>query len=261
MAVCTQCGASTSAKRCPRCGGETSPYAAPRPEAERGPAVTPPAGTTVALPRLDAPSFAGSPFPDLPSVASTTGTNPQAPSAAADWPPPSPPLPPRPVGAAAAPAAPAAPRSGSTAPVVAPSPLTGRGAAFLAAAIVVMVAVALVLLLLQQREARITPVSRPAVTQSVVSLPIGAVACSEEDAPRGRQVYVGNTATTCAFAQNVKAALGAKSGRVTLEAYSPKAGRSYEMTCTGDPNITCTGANGAVVYLVPEGAKAVIRDH
>lgn len=253
MAVCTQCGASTSATMCPRCGGQTSPYAAPKPEAERGPAVTPPAQTTVLLPRVEVPGFAGSPLPQPRATVPAGAANQQAPSAPAAWPP-----------AATSPRLASAPQvvthSGATAPVATSGPLTGRSGAILAGAIVVLLALGAVLWWLMHRTNGIETVVRPAVTQAVVSLPPGSAACAVDDAPEtGRQVFVGNAATTCAFAQNVKAALGSRSGSVTLDAYSPKAGRSYSMTCVGDPNVTCSGGNGAVVYLVPPTAKAVIR--
>ena len=56
----------------------------------------------------------------------------------------------------------------------------------------------------------------------------------------------------------MRSAVGSRRGTVTVEAYSPKTSRRYPVTCEGDPNLTCTGGNGAVVYLVPRSAQVRI---
>ncbi|WP_308116679.1 serine/threonine protein kinase, partial [Rhodococcus zopfii] len=63
---------------------------------------------------------------------------------------------------------------------------------------------------------------------------------------------VGSSATSCEFAEEVRASYLRQLVRgavVSINAYSPVTGRSYTMTCSGNTVVTCTGGNDAVVYL------------
>jgi hypothetical protein len=40
-----------------------------------------------------------------------------------------------------------------------------------------------------------------------------------------------------------------RSGTVFIYPYSPVTGKTYEMRCTGQRVVTCTGGDNAVVYL------------
>ena len=64
-------------------------------------------------------------------------------------------------------------------------------------------------------------------------------------------VAVGSSRTSCAFAQVVRNAYVAQSrgGTVVIYPYSPVTGKTYEMTCTGQRVVTCTGGDNAIVYL------------
>jgi hypothetical protein len=64
-------------------------------------------------------------------------------------------------------------------------------------------------------------------------------------------VAVGSSKTSCAFAEVVRSAYVAQSrgGLVVIYPYSPVTGKTYEMTCTGQRVVTCTGGDNAVVYL------------
>lgn len=58
-----------------------------------------------------------------------------------------------------------------------------------------------------------------------------------------------NSATSCAFAQNVASAYAENGGDPILDVYSPKTGQTYRMTCSGGyPNV-CTGGNNAQVTI------------
>ena len=63
----------------------------------------------------------------------------------------------------------------------------------------------------------------------------------------GNELSVGPD-TTCAFAEDVRSAYEA-SGPGTVTAYSPVTKRTYEMTCTDDSTVVCTGGNNASVYF------------
>ena len=54
--------------------------------------------------------------------------------------------------------------------------------------------------------------------------------------------------TTCAFAENVRAAYESQ-GPGTVTAYSPVTHGTYSMTCTSGPPVACTGGNDASVYF------------
>jgi hypothetical protein len=65
-------------------------------------------------------------------------------------------------------------------------------------------------------------------------------------------VSVGSSKTSCAFAevvQNTYLAHSRGGGTVVIYPFSPVTGRTYEMTCTGQAVVTCTGGDNAVVYL------------
>lgn len=62
----------------------------------------------------------------------------------------------------------------------------------------------------------------------------------------------GNNVTSCPFAEEVRKSYGHNPVRnmsVTIPAYSPVTGQQYQMTCSGERLVTCTGGNDAVVYL------------
>ena len=61
---------------------------------------------------------------------------------------------------------------------------------------------------------------------------------------------IGSDVTSCEFAVNVRDAYVDAGGRGnrSIRAFSPKTGRTYTMTCRGEP-VTCTGGNNAVVHL------------
>ncbi|GAB3704643.1 hypothetical protein [Mariniluteicoccus flavus] len=64
---------------------------------------------------------------------------------------------------------------------------------------------------------------------------------------------IGNSATTCAFAEEVRlvyAAQPVRNARVDLSARSPVTRQTYPMVCTGDAVVTCTGGTNAVVHLL-----------
>ncbi|MEO3937330.1 hypothetical protein V3N99_11295 [Dermatophilaceae bacterium Soc4.6] len=71
----------------------------------------------------------------------------------------------------------------------------------------------------------------------------------------------GTSQTSCPFALAVQRAFVAGSPRPgqprTVSATSPVTGKAYPMACTGDQPVTCTGGNGAVVYLY--GGAATFR--
>jgi hypothetical protein len=65
-------------------------------------------------------------------------------------------------------------------------------------------------------------------------------------------VAVGSSKTSCAFAevvQNTYLAYSRGGGTVVIYPFSPVTGKTYEMTCTGQRVVTCTGGDNAVVYL------------
>lgn len=66
----------------------------------------------------------------------------------------------------------------------------------------------------------------------------------------GGELSVG-TATTCPFAENVRAAYEEEigSGSGVVYAYSPVTEKLYEMDCTAGTPHVCTGGNNASVYF------------
>jgi len=65
----------------------------------------------------------------------------------------------------------------------------------------------------------------------------------------GGGVFVGAN-TSCPFAQNVRDAYSRTGGGyVTVTAYSPATGRSFDMYCSGGSPHVCTGGNNASVYF------------
>ncbi|EUA91519.1 hypothetical protein I551_2045 [Mycobacterium ulcerans str. Harvey] len=89
-----------------------------------------------------------------------------------------------------------------------------------------------------------------------VTLPKGAQACPNVSGPAGgfAQSAAGTPATSCPFAEQVRLAYGAgaPAGAAPrqVEVVSPVTGQSYSMTCTANgPLVTCSGGDGAIVYL------------
>lgn len=57
-----------------------------------------------------------------------------------------------------------------------------------------------------------------------------------------------NSVTSCAFAENVRAAYrAAGGGTVTVDVYSPTTDKTYAMTCSGGSPHVCVGGNSARV--------------
>jgi serine/threonine protein kinase len=65
----------------------------------------------------------------------------------------------------------------------------------------------------------------------------------------GVGVWVRTLTTSCVFGLNVAAEYRRSGGASRIEAYSPKTGTTYLMTCDGSSLITCTGGNDAAVYI------------
>ncbi|MFE3223243.1 protein kinase [Nocardia sp. NPDC059228] len=98
-----------------------------------------------------------------------------------------------------------------------------------------------------------------ATTQAptTVQLPAGATSCPPVYAALGGYASsaIGNTVTTCPFAEEVRrayadAASGRQASAVSVMAVSPVTGRSYTMNCTAAGKlVTCVGGENAVVYV------------
>jgi hypothetical protein len=89
-----------------------------------------------------------------------------------------------------------------------------------------------------------------------VALPPGAQVCPTTAGPSGSftQSAVGNSDTSCPFAEQVRLAYGASGSPTStprqIVAASPTTSRSYTMTCAANGLlVTCTGGDGAVVYV------------
>ena len=68
----------------------------------------------------------------------------------------------------------------------------------------------------------------------------------------GSGVAVGSSKTSCAFAEIVREnylAYSPGGSTVVIYASSPVAGKTYQMTCSGQRVVTCTGDDNAVVYI------------
>lgn len=91
--------------------------------------------------------------------------------------------------------------------------------------------------------------SSPPSSRRTRTLPAGATACGSSTAG-GLKAAIGSDVTSCEFAVNVRDAYVDAGGRGnrSIRAFSPKTGRTYTMTCRGEP-VTCTGGNNAVVHL------------
>jgi hypothetical protein len=73
-------------------------------------------------------------------------------------------------------------------------------------------------------------------------------------------VAVGNDHTTCEFASNMRDAYissGAQGAPIRLSVYSPRTHKWYDMTCSGDQPVRCTGGNDAIIYLY--GGEATFK--
>ncbi|MCA2206644.1 serine/threonine-protein kinase [Nocardia rosealba] len=94
----------------------------------------------------------------------------------------------------------------------------------------------------------------PTTSAGPVTLPAGAQPCESGSASGSfSKAAVGNTVTSCPFAQAVREAYaggGSASGAREVVATSPVTGRTYTMTCTpAGKLVTCTGGENAVVYV------------
>ena len=92
-----------------------------------------------------------------------------------------------------------------------------------------------------------------------LTLPAGSTVCPAVATGAYAHVAAGNSSTSCEFAAAVQAAyapVAAPGGSVVVRATSPRTGRSYAMTCTGDQPVTCTGGNNARVFLFGGTATA-----
>lgn len=95
----------------------------------------------------------------------------------------------------------------------------------------------------------------PATEPPAPAFPPGARPCAPTTGPVGgfRAAAAGTEVTSCPFAEEVRKSYGANPVRntvVVIPAYSPVTGVSYDMTCSGERLVTCTGGNNAVVYLI-----------
>ncbi len=94
----------------------------------------------------------------------------------------------------------------------------------------------------------------PTTSAGPVTLPAGAQPC-ESGAASGAfgKAAVGNSVTSCPFAEAVRqayAAGGTGAGARSVVAASPVTGRTYTMTCAPEGKlVTCTGGENAVVYV------------
>jgi hypothetical protein len=73
-------------------------------------------------------------------------------------------------------------------------------------------------------------------------------------------VALGNDHTTCEFASNMRDAYissGAQGAPIRLSVYSPRTHKWYDMTCSGDQPVRCTGGNDAIIYLY--GGEATFK--
>jgi len=85
-----------------------------------------------------------------------------------------------------------------------------------------------------------------------VTLPANAVFCGQRGGVSYTRAARGTTITSCPFAESVRDAVNSSGGGFprTVRAYSPVTNRYYDMDCVGgNPVVTCTGGNDAVVYV------------
>lgn len=99
------------------------------------------------------------------------------------------------------------------------------------------------------------PTTEPPPPPPPPAFPPGARPCPATTGPVGgfSQAAAGTQVTSCPFAEEVRKSYGANPVRnttVNIPAYSPVTRETYDMTCSGDRLVTCTGGNNAVVYLI-----------
>ena len=84
-----------------------------------------------------------------------------------------------------------------------------------------------------------------------IQLPPEAVFCSQAVGGAYPSAARGNNVTSCPFAEAVREQVNRTGSRFprSVVAYSPVTQISYDMMCTGQVLITCTGGNNAVVYV------------
>ncbi len=100
------------------------------------------------------------------------------------------------------------------------------------------------------------PSPKPSPTPGAVALPQGAQPCAPVHPPAGAfsKSAVGNTVTSCPFAEEVRLAYGNSGAPGQLPrpitATSPVTGQSYTMQCSAVGQlVTCSGGNDALVYV------------
>lgn len=108
----------------------------------------------------------------------------------------------------------------------------------------------------------VTPRATPSPTSSIPSptatpaeFPEGSQPCSDAfgEIDGFRASAAGNGVTSCPFAEEVRRAYATQPERnatVTVEVLSTVTNQTYEMTCTGERLVTCSGGNNAVVHLL-----------
>ncbi|WP_295697006.1 zinc-ribbon domain-containing protein [Lapillicoccus sp.] len=96
------------------------------------------------------------------------------------------------------------------------------------------------------------PPSPSQAAYPAVALPAGSTVCPAVATGAYAHVAAGNSSTSCEFAAAVRAAyepVAAPGGSVTVQATSPRTGKTYSMTCSGNQPVLCTGGNNAQVIL------------
>lgn len=96
-----------------------------------------------------------------------------------------------------------------------------------------------------------TATTAPPAYPTVV-LPVGATLCPTLGTDASLHVAAGNAQTSCEFAVAVREAYvpaAAPGAPVSIQAASPRTGKTYAMTCTGSQPVQCTGGNNALVII------------
>lgn len=97
-----------------------------------------------------------------------------------------------------------------------------------------------------------SPTTATASRPTYPTLNLSGSLCGTVGAGPYANYAAGNTTTTsCAFAGAVREAFENSSQLlgVPLTVQSTTTGKSYQMTCSGDQPVTCTGGNNAIVFL------------
>ncbi|WP_069163896.1 serine/threonine-protein kinase [Nocardia altamirensis] len=144
--------------------------------------------------------------------------------------------------------APAAPATASARP-------KRQGRRFLMAGAVVLVALAAGVGWTMRDQLRDQFSSSGPAPTTLAPVPPNAVGCEIKYPPVGRFVYsaIGNSATTCGFAEEVRKSYGQEpeaDGTRKVDAVSPRTQQTYTLDCTTrDGLVTCHGGENALVYI------------